>query len=64
MAGFDKAMAEQQERSRAGSRFKAGAALEYTGAKTQFRGYDTLSEEGRVVALYRGGVAGGPAGGR
>ncbi|MBL0122507.1 MAG: alanine--tRNA ligase [Betaproteobacteria bacterium] len=55
MAGFDKAMAEQQERSRAGSRFKAGATLEYNGPKTQFRGYDTLSEEGRVVALYRGG---------
>jgi alanyl-tRNA synthetase len=55
MAGFDKAMAAQQERSRAGSKFKAGAALEYSGAKTQFRGYDTLSEEGRVVALYRGG---------
>ena len=55
MAGFDKAMAAQQERSRAGSKFKAGAALEYSGAKTQFRGYDTLSEEGRVVALYSGG---------
>ena len=55
MAGFDKAMTAQQERSRAGSKFKAGAALEYDGAKTQFRGYDTLSVEGRVVALYRGG---------
>ena len=55
MAGFDKAMAAQQERSRAGSKFKAGAALDYRGAKTQFRGYDTLSEAGRVVALYRGG---------
>ncbi len=57
MAGFEKAMAEQQERSRAGSKFKAGAALTYAGAKTQFRGYDTMSEEGRVVALYRGGTA-------
>ncbi len=57
MAGFDKAMSSQQERSRAGSRFKADQVLEYTGAKTQFRGYDTLSEEGRVVALYRGGSA-------
>ena len=55
MAGFDKAMAAQQERSRAGSKFKAGSALDYSGAKTQFRGYDTLTEEGRVVALYRGG---------
>ncbi len=57
MAGFEKAMTEQQERSRAGSKFKAGAALTYNGAKTQFRGYDTMSEEGRVVALYRGGSA-------
>jgi alanyl-tRNA synthetase len=56
MAGFDKAMAEQQERSRAGSKFKAGAVLEYEGAKTQFKGYDTLSEEGRVVALYKDGT--------
>ena len=55
MAGFEKAMAAQQERSRAGSKFKTGAALEYSGAKTQFRGYDALSEAGRVVALYRGG---------
>ncbi len=55
MAGFDKAMAAQQERSRAGSKFKTGAALQYSGAKTQFRGYDSLSEQGRVVALYRDG---------
>ncbi len=56
MVAFDAAMTTQQERSRASSRFKAGAGqLEYTGAKTAFRGYDTLSEEGRVVALYKGG---------
>jgi alanyl-tRNA synthetase len=56
MAGFDKAMAEQQERSRAGSKFKAGQVFDYDGAKTQFKGYDTMSEEGRVVALYKGGA--------
>jgi alanyl-tRNA synthetase len=55
MAGFDAAMAAQQERSRSASKVKAGAQLEYSGAKTTFRGYDTLGEEGRVVALYRGG---------
>jgi alanyl-tRNA synthetase len=55
MAAFDAAMAAQQERSRSASKFKAGAQLEYSGAKTAFRGYDTLGEEGRVVALYRGG---------
>ncbi|MBL8518160.1 MAG: alanine--tRNA ligase [Betaproteobacteria bacterium] len=55
MAGFDKAMTAQQERSRSASKFKAGATLEYAGAKTQFKGYDSLAEEGRVVALYRDG---------
>ncbi len=55
-AGFDRAMEAQRERARAASQFKAGAQLEYTGAKTQFRGYDTLSTEGRIVALYREGA--------
>ncbi len=57
MPAFDAAMASQQQRSRAASRFKSGDKLEYSGAKTGFRGYDKLSEEGRVVALYRGGAA-------
>ena len=56
MDGFNAAMASQQERSRAASKFKAGGQLEYSGTKTNFRGYDTLSEEGRVVALYKGGT--------
>src|SRR5439155_2724968 len=56
MAGFDAAMTQQQERSRASSKFKSGAILEYSGAKTMFRGYESLSEEGRVVALYKGGT--------
>ncbi len=55
MAGFDEAMGAQQERSRSASKFKAGAALEYSGAKTQFKGYESLTEEGRVVALYKDG---------
>jgi alanyl-tRNA synthetase len=55
MKAFDAAMGAQQERSRAASKFKAGAQLEYQGTKTAFRGYETLSEEGRVVALYREG---------
>jgi alanyl-tRNA synthetase len=56
MPAFDAAMAAQQERSRASSKFKSGAQLGYEGVKTTFRGYDTLSEEGRVVALYKGGT--------
>src|SRR5687767_3875275 len=46
MGAFERAMGAQQERSRSASRFKAGAQLDYKGAKTGFRGYETLSEEG------------------
>ncbi|MGE5096082.1 MAG: alanine--tRNA ligase [Betaproteobacteria bacterium] len=55
MDAFAAAMQAQQERSRAASKFKAGGTLEYAGVKTAFRGYETLSEQGRVVALYKGG---------
>jgi alanyl-tRNA synthetase len=56
-AGFEKAMNAQRERARAASQFKAGAQLDYAGQKTRFRGYETLSHEGRVTALYRDGTA-------
>jgi len=56
-AGFDAAMDKQRERARASSQFKSGAKLEYSGPKNAFRGYDTLSTEGRVVALYKDGSA-------
>jgi len=55
-AAFDAAMDAQRGRARAASNFKMGATVEYTGPKTAFRGYETLSEEGRVVALYRDGA--------
>jgi alanyl-tRNA synthetase len=55
IAAFNAAMASQQERSRASSKFKGGAQVEYSGVKTGFKGYDTLSHESRVTALYRGG---------
>ncbi len=54
-AGFDAAMSAQRDRARAASTFKMGAQLDYAGPKTAFRGYDTLSEEGRIVALYKDG---------
>jgi alanyl-tRNA synthetase len=55
-AGFDAAMEKQRERARAASTFKMAETLEYRGAKTKFDGYDSLSEESRVVALYRDGT--------
>ncbi|MBK9607445.1 MAG: alanine--tRNA ligase [Betaproteobacteria bacterium] len=54
-AGFDAAMDKQREQARAAGKFKAAAALEYAGVRTQFRGYDTLSDDGRITALYRDG---------
>ena len=56
-AGFEAAMDAQRERARAASQFKSGAKLEYSGAQTAFRGYDTLSVEARVTALYKEGSA-------
>ena len=56
-AGFDAAMNKQRERARSASTFKAGGALSYSGAKTVFEGYKTLSVEGRVTALFREGTS-------
>ena len=57
MAGFGAAMDEQRERARAASKFSMAAGLEYSGGKTVFRGYDTLSLSAKVIALYREGAA-------
>jgi alanyl-tRNA synthetase len=59
MAGFDKAMSEQQERSRGAGKFAAKEKLTYEGAKTDFKGYaiaDGLDATGTVLALYKGGA--------
>ena len=56
-AGYERAMEAQRERARAASSFKAGGSVEYRGPKTRFDGYDTLSQEAQIVALYHDGVA-------
>ncbi|HXZ52359.1 MAG TPA: alanine--tRNA ligase [Burkholderiales bacterium] len=56
IAGFEAAMSQQRERARAASRFAMSAGLDYAGGKTEFRGYDTLSLKGAVIALYREGA--------
>ena len=53
-AGFEAAMERQRERARAASRFQAGASVEYSGAATEFHGYDSVALEAKVVALYKG----------
>src|SRR5690606_10210018 len=54
-AGFDAAMTRQREQARAAGRFRAGAALDYRGDPTRFRGYEELESPARVTALYREG---------
>jgi len=56
MAGFEAAMEQQRERARAASRFSMASGLEYSGNKTEFHGYDTLTLRARVLALYREGT--------
>src|ERR671914_431029 len=56
MAGFEAAMDEQRTRARAASRFSGAAGLAYSGNKTEFHGYDTLSLRSKVIALYREGA--------
>src|SRR3954452_15538310 len=56
MAGFEAAMDQQRERARAASRFTMAAGLEYTGGKTVFHCYETVTHPARVVALYREGA--------
>ncbi|MBW8906387.1 MAG: alanine--tRNA ligase [Betaproteobacteria bacterium] len=56
MAGFEASMDQQRERARAASKFAMAAALEYSGGKTVFHGYDKLVHPAKVVALYREGA--------
>jgi alanyl-tRNA synthetase len=65
LAGFQDALAEQRERSRSGTRADLARANElmslYNGilgrtAPTEFLGYETTSDEGRVVAILRDGT--------
>src|SRR5436853_4936635 len=56
MAGFEAAMEQQRERARAASRFSVATGLQYSGNKTEFHGYETLSLRSKVIALYREGT--------
>src|SRR5471032_1564563 len=51
-AGFEAAMQAQRERARSASKFSMSVGLDYSGKKTEFRGYDLLALKGKVIALY------------
>ncbi len=56
-AGFNEAMEKQKSTARAAGKFEMAAAVEYSGPKTAFTGYDKLADEGKVLALYVNGAS-------
>jgi alanyl-tRNA synthetase len=56
-AGFATAMERQKSTARAAGKFKMAAAVEYSGDKTRFVGYDALAHDAKVLALYVDGSA-------
>ncbi len=57
MDGFHTAMEKQKSQARAAGKFKMDRALEYSGVGNEFVGYEHLSAEAKVTALYVDGVA-------
>ena len=57
-AGFNAAMNRQREQARAAGKFKVAAGLQYSGADTNFHGYEHLvCEHSKVTAIYVDGSA-------
>ncbi len=55
-AGFHAAMEKQKAQGRAAGKFKMDRALEYSGDGNDFVGYERLTENAKVVALYADGT--------
>ena len=56
-AAFDAAMARQKDQARAAGKFKMTTNLEYSGAATDFQGYEKLETSAKVLALYKDGTS-------
>ena len=57
-ARFDELLEAQKKRAREAGKFRMAQGLEYSGASTQFHGYDDLAREGvKVTAVYVDGSA-------
>jgi alanyl-tRNA synthetase len=55
--GFAAAMEQQKKLARAAGKFKMAANVEYAGEKTKFVGYESLTHNTHVLALYADGVS-------
>lgn len=56
VAAFDAAMSRQKEQARSAGKFKMAVNLEYNGANTNFKGYETLEAPAKILALYKDSV--------
>ena len=54
-AGFEAAMERQRTLARAAGKFKSAGGVEYSGAKTDFIGYDSLHAHASIAAMYIAG---------
>ncbi len=50
---FEESMARQKDQARAAGKFKGVTNVEYSGASTDFKGYETLETTAKVLALYK-----------
>jgi len=55
--GFGQAMTRQKEQARSSGKFKMAANLDYDGANTDFKGYESLESIAKILALYKDGIA-------
>ena len=55
-AGFHAAMEKQKAQGRAAGKFKMDKGLDYSGDGNDFVGYDSLTQQSRVLALYVDGA--------
>jgi alanyl-tRNA synthetase len=56
-AAFDAAMTHQKNQARAAGKFKMATNLEYSGANTGFKGYETLEASATILAIYKDGAS-------
>ena len=54
--GFHTAMEKQKAQGRAAGKFRQDKALDYSGDGNDFVGYDSLTQQSKVLALYADGV--------
>jgi alanyl-tRNA synthetase len=57
LAGFDVSMTRQKEQARAAGKFKAVSGLQFDGPTTTFTGYEGLTGNAQVLALYVDGTS-------